>query len=441
MFTSSKHIQAVLVIKKTKIEDYKVIAKLLNIKPLSLFFYIQEIEKIFWGKNEFDIKTIIKKIKDSKEILPLLRKHQKITKPERKLYISFVLLDKRVINITQLSELLEVTRRTLSYDLEEIKRFLNFYNLKLVPHKNQGLRLEGVEKNIRRMLLGYIFKIFIERKFLPELINSYFMNFLKENNLKNILLKVNSIPKDKKNYIYYNDISLISSILAFTTNAESLPKNEFYITSEISFLIPTCAHPYLSDIANNRYYTPTNFLPKLKLYKTFFESTVNKFFKIEIDASFYQNLPIEKWLVFFVFKEIFEVNDLYYTNILTKNIPQNISSLIKKLQKQIPFITVYDGIVIYCFILDYIYKSKENYKNIFVYSNIPIPLTEVAIKRIEYIYNIKFDQVLHTKEFHALFKGNASIKYNVFSFENIDLNYKNITFKKISLSKFFNSEN
>ncbi|MGL5744682.1 MAG: helix-turn-helix domain-containing protein, partial [Cetobacterium sp.] len=174
MFTSSKHIQAVLVIKKTKIEDYKVIAKLLNIKPLSLFFYIQEIEKIFLGKNEFDIKTIIKKIKDSKEILPLLRKHQKITKPERKLYISFVLLDKRVINITQLSELLEVTRRTLSYDLEEIKRFLNFYNLKLIPHKNQGLRLEGVEKNIRRMLLGYIFKIFIERKFLPELINSYF---------------------------------------------------------------------------------------------------------------------------------------------------------------------------------------------------------------------------------------------------------------------------
>ncbi|MGL4652183.1 hypothetical protein [Cetobacterium sp.] len=441
MYVSSKHIQIGLIIKQTKIDDYKTIAKLLNINSLSLFVCIKDIEKIVWEKNEFDIKTLIIKIRESKDIIFFLKKHQKITKAERILYTTFKLLDERFINMNQIAEKLEVTRRSLNYDLESIKTSLSFYKLKLIIHKNQGLNLIGSEENIRRMHLGYIFKIFIEKKFLPKIINKQFEIFLKKNSYQKISQIINSIPIDSKNYVYYNDLILASSILAFTNKSEQLPKEKVYLTQEISLEIPTCTLNYLYDILNNKYYVPENYYSILDSYKTEFESIINNFFKIKIEPSFYKNFPIEKWLMFFIFKDIFNITDLYYTNILNRNIPQNVYSLIKKLQKQIPSINFYDGLIIHFFILDYINQTKEIYKNIFIYSNLPIPLSKVTISRIENIYNIKLDKVIHSKDLYTLFTESTSIKYNLFSFENLDFSYKNTTFKKISLSKFFESEN
>ena len=196
MYLTSKHIQVALILRKSKIVDYKILTKMLNITPSTFFSYLRDIENIILKKDEPDVKILMRYLKETSNLVYLIKSQQNITKDERVLYIIFKILKDRVINVTKLSEDLNVTRRTLNYDLDKVKLKLERYNLFLVSCRNIGLNIVGEEINIRRMLLGYILKIFIEKNFLPKIIRNEFASFLKKNNYKIIKKNIPSLEME-----------------------------------------------------------------------------------------------------------------------------------------------------------------------------------------------------------------------------------------------------
>lgn len=66
--------------------------------------------------------------------------------------IDYLLLNDDYVNLNKISELLFVSRSTLSNDMVEVKNFFKPYQLKVEDHKNKGVKLTGKEKDIRRCL-------------------------------------------------------------------------------------------------------------------------------------------------------------------------------------------------------------------------------------------------------------------------------------------------
>ena len=92
---------------------------------------------------------------------------------ERELYILMLILFKRVINQTQISEELEISRSTVKLHLKDLKTTLDKYHLSLEICHKKGLELVGKEEDIRQCLLKFLTTI-KNRK------NIFFKNILKE---------------------------------------------------------------------------------------------------------------------------------------------------------------------------------------------------------------------------------------------------------------------
>lgn len=434
MYLTSKHIQVALILRKSKIVDYKILTKMLNITPSTFFSYLRDIENIILKKDEPDVKILMKDLKEASNLVHLIKSQQNITKDERVLYIIFKILKDRVINVTKLSEDLNVTRRTLNYDLDKVKLKLERYNLFLVSCRNIGLNIVGEEINIRRMLLGYILKIFIEKNFLPKIIRNEFASFLKKNNYKFIKKNIPSLEMEVEDSFYYNELALISACLAFSCDRSEKENEICYINKNFSINILKVTEPYFKKILKYRYYEPDIYSDKLKEYEEYFKNIILKLFGFNIQNIFQKKVPIRKWLVFLLIKEIFEINDFYFLNILKNNFSEKIDLLTNKLKKKLPRITIYDGFVIYFFILNLLSIEKENSskKIIFIYENIPKILINDLVKKIEIIYSVKFNDVIRFKLLGKYLKNNQVS--SIYSLENFNVSEKNMNYIKISLS-------
>ncbi len=439
MYLNSKHMQIVLAIKKSNVDNYKILSKLLDITPSSFFSYIRDIEKIIYNKSNLDIKILIKIFKEDNNLIYKIKKFQSLTKEERIVFIIFKLLNERFINISKIAEQLNVTRRTLNYDLKKIKIKLATYNLSLDMYKNLGLVVSGDEVYIRRMFLGYIIKYFIEKEFLPKIMRDQFGAFLKQNNFKNISKATSYVESKTEDSFYYNQLILNSSILSFSSNIGNRQTIKFKITDSFEVSILENLSWYFSSILNNRCYINNFFSKKLEQYKIDLEKILSSFFDFKFDQNIYDKIPLKKWVIFLVVKEIFEIKDNYFINILIDDFPEDIFKLTSKIKNKIPATTIYEGFIIYFFIINIANLSKNeklslnNY--IFIYKNIPSSLVSVITKKLEKLYSIKFKDIV---KFNSL---KNYIKYNkptaIYSIEEFSFSSLNIKHIKVALSNFF----
>ena len=437
MYLTSKHIQVALILKKSKIDDYKILSKMLSFTPSSFFSYLRDIERIILDKNETDIKVLMKDLRETSDLIYLMKQKQYMTKDERILYIFFKLLKDRVINITKLSQELSVTRRTLNYDLERIKLKLSTYNIILVPYKNIGLMVSGDEVNIRRMFLGYIIKIFIEKLFLPKILRNEFAKFLRETNFKQLSKTLCNLNIEDDDSFYYNEVVLNSSCLAFSYSPNEFKTTKIKLTDDFSLDILDILSNYFHDILKKRYYVPNDHLSQLNEYLFSFERIINLFFNFKINKDVYKIIPIKKWLVFLLTKNTFDIKDLYFINILKNDFPSQINSLTNKLKSKIPGTSLYDGFIIYFFISNLIdAQTIPCYKNsIFVYKNIPALLVKVIVKKIETIYSIKISSSIRVKDIGNYLNSNSVS--TIYFLEDFDFKKADINFVKVSISDFF----
>lgn len=439
MYLNSKHMQIALVIKQSEVNDYKVLSKLLGITPSSFFSYIRDLEKIIYNESNIDIKILIKIFREDSNLIYKIKKVQSLTKDERIIFIIFKLLNERFINISKVAEQLNVTRRTLSYDLAKIKIKISTYNLQLDGYKNLGLVLSGDEVYIRRMFLGYIIKYFIEKDFLPKIMRTQFGAFLKQNNFKNISKATSYIESKVDDNFYYNEIILNSSIMAFSTNLIDKKIHSFKISPSFEVNILEELSDYFTEILKNRYYTLDFYPDKLNDYILNLEVILSKFFDLNFNKAIYDKVPLKKWIIFLLVKEIFEIRDNYFMNILIDDFPEKIFKLTSKIKNKIPSVTIYEGFIIYFFMINIINLSKQEKlslnKYIFVYRNIPSSLANMIIKKLEKLYSIKFKDVVKFNDLKNYVKYNTPTA--VYSIEEFDLKTLNINHIKVSLSDLF----
>lgn len=110
-----------------------------------------------------------------------------LEKKERIVYIVLKLILEGSINLTGISKELNVSRITLSTDMEFIKELIQDFDLKLVSVQWRGVFLKGEKYNLQKFSILFISKLYIEgyfssnlKKIVNPIIFDYFRNELDE---------------------------------------------------------------------------------------------------------------------------------------------------------------------------------------------------------------------------------------------------------------------
>lgn len=145
-----------------------------NIKTIKAFLKSNNLNSLVENNGIYYIKN-----KDSRLISHLIS-NEVITVEERKEYIILKLLTDNLITLNPIAEELGITRRTLNYDMADIKEFFSKKNIELVPVAGKGVTLVGKEADMRHLLSQFIEKLLIKK----GNVNKIFQKFLKVFNEK-----------------------------------------------------------------------------------------------------------------------------------------------------------------------------------------------------------------------------------------------------------------
>lgn len=124
-----------------------------DIKDINDYLKEQEITPIRFGSNGLIvIEGDIDQAGDTTDQEDLYT--YKLSKEERRMLAAAILINtKEHITLSQIADMLYVSRATIINDLDGVKRMLESGKLKVISHSNKGLRLEGLEGDKRLFLL------------------------------------------------------------------------------------------------------------------------------------------------------------------------------------------------------------------------------------------------------------------------------------------------
>lgn len=170
MNINSLHIK---IISCLTVDNYSIIelSEILNVSTFKVRRYVRDLEDLL---KESSILGIHEKLKKNLKILDEIREVQRFIPKERESFLILQFLKSNKINLTTISERILVTRRTLANDIQNLKKELEFFHLKIVSYNSYGIALEGEEKNKREFFELYFIKIFIEEKYLPKAFQEFF---------------------------------------------------------------------------------------------------------------------------------------------------------------------------------------------------------------------------------------------------------------------------
>lgn len=124
-----------------------------DIKDINDYLKEQKITPIRFGSNGLIvIEEDIDQAGDTTDQEDLYT--YKLSKEERKMLAAAILINtKEHITLSQIADMLYVSRATIINDLDGVKSMLESGKLKVISHSNKGLRLEGLEGDKRLFLL------------------------------------------------------------------------------------------------------------------------------------------------------------------------------------------------------------------------------------------------------------------------------------------------
>lgn len=191
------------------------LAEILNISEFKVKRHIKDLEYLL---EEESVENIHSKISKTPKIIEKMRRKQSFTPEERQMYVILKFLKMDTINLSQISEEIGVTRRTLTNDLIEVRDNLQNFNLDIKNQTRYGIILEGEEKEKRCFFKLYLIKIFIEQKYLPKIFDKMFEEFEELKNKYGVfkiikhIFYLTSIPKNSLAFLNVETISYISLI-------------------------------------------------------------------------------------------------------------------------------------------------------------------------------------------------------------------------------------
>lgn len=196
---SYSDLEKILHIKKRSIDN--------NINIINDFLTAYKIQGIQKVKDLFFLKPCtINKIKDILQFAPL-------SVVERKEYLLLQLFFENTVNLNDNTDKIQTTRRTLNYDLKEIKEYLESKGLKVESVSGRGIFLEGNEAIIRELFSLHLTKFLINKninhKLFTDLIEKYFQEDILEFNKNFVLRLLNSISVTLVPEDFYRIVAII----------------------------------------------------------------------------------------------------------------------------------------------------------------------------------------------------------------------------------------
>lgn len=425
------------------------IAEILNISEFKAKRYIKDLEYLF---EEETVENIHNKINKIPKIIEKLRKNQSLTPEERQMYVILKFLKADVINLSQISEEIGVTRRTLTNDLNELKESLEKFNLEIKSLTRYGITLEGKESDKRGFFNLYLIKISIEKKYLPKIFDEVFQQFeqlKKDYNIYKIVKEMFTFMNLLDNSFAFFNLELKSYIAIlrkeyqdFSTNVkieeseenkmfrEFLKGTKLYTNFEINLIIKISEEKYNGNLMK---LYPDKTIEAKKLI-TFISKSMKADIKITKD------LLTRVMIIIIVrdYKIEFNINEFYiFNNAIGKAylIPyKKISELLKEYFEELDSFDLANLTMTF---LSNIYLDTQNKiekaKDIaivynFLHRNMIVDLCEdVALKRDERRYEMI--SIFDLEEY--LKRNNPKV---IITFEDIDFSGYNIEDKLVEFN-------
>ncbi|MDX8335984.1 BglG family transcription antiterminator [Candidatus Cetobacterium colombiensis] len=219
---SYSDLEKILHIKKRSIDN--------NINTINDFLAAYKIQGIQKIKDFFFLKPCsINKIKEILEFAPL-------SVAERKDYLLLQLFFENTLNLNINTDIIQTTRRTLNYDLQDIKTYLESEGVQIESISGKGIFLKGNEAKIRELFSIYLSKYLINKhithKHFTDLIYKYInIEFIEYN--KNFVLRLlNSISVTLVPEDFYK---IVAILLVNSTREKIVPsQDEDFIAKKVN---------------------------------------------------------------------------------------------------------------------------------------------------------------------------------------------------------------
>lgn len=445
MYINSMHIKIVKLIQNYENITIEELCDTLLLNDFTLRNYLSDIKKFLKPiERSLSIQDLINKIFNNKNLIFNLRKNQVFTKQEKIDYLSFKLLISDVVNLSKLSQEIEVNRRTLNYYLIEIKEKFSYFKINISNCKN-GIFLKTANYQKSRILYLTIFKLGLEKSFLSYKFRKLIFKFIHKSNLKHS-------HKHKKMYkemcsivspIFsrYNFITFSCMYLAFhnfkgektikNLNNDHLlrykplnfEKDKYFKIMDLLKLTPLgdLQPIYLDFLFLNLFFCTYNCksLPKPILKKTLdIKPYIYDFIGSEkFDNDNYINIA-GIWVYYAFIKEHLKIFDFYHS-ITGLNLPNTlkVQETIKNIRKHIPLFSKFDLF----FIFHSLKKNQNTFKKnkIMIYDKIPKKIITHIVEDLQIIHNINIYKIIHINDFYKFDK--KDLVESVITVENLNI--------------------
>lgn len=419
MAITSRHINIYKFIKRIEKPTLKNLSICFNIKSGNLINYLREIYEILEEKKVSG-EEMLETIKRGKNILHLLKEKQSFLKKERMEYIIFYILSKKNIVISDLEKKLNISRRALNYDLEIIKNIFQEKNL-ILESNNKGVFLKGDKFLIRKELHIYIFKYFVEKKFLPKEIKKLYLEYImgiKNYKIRKQIKKLNRIISDIGTH--YSYISLLAFYIVeilennngmkikniknskefFSKISLSISENsreKIYLEFKNSFLkeLSVDSLKLFSILLKDAFCFDRNYSVEIKNKVKVLLKILEEEYQIVVENKEEFHKKICPWVAYYEAKEEYGILDCNFINISNIEFTDKMLEVFQRVRDFFPSFTIYDFIIVYFKTKELHGKKKEKKEIVFIYKNIPKVILESLLEHIESRYSIKCKRAIY----------------------------------------------
>lgn len=447
MYINSTHIKIVKLIQHHKDITLNDISKALLLNDFTTRTYLKDI-KIYISENRKNIsfQDLFSEIYMNKKLIATLRKKQEFTKQEKIDYLIFNLLTKDIVNLSQISQEIQVNKRGLNYYFSEIKNILSSHKL-IVKNNKQGIYIKGALNNKAYLQFIFTFKLFLDKYFLPRALKKDFFTYILKSDLRKTHNFKKFYPKMCKVlspivsrytfksfssiYLSYQKISG-NKIIKNLTEKELLKyKPSIFLTEDYFKIINLIKKTPLGELQSSnidllllalRHFTYS--------YKKFSKHTmdlaliIRPIFEKYMKSSNFSNTDyfncISPWIEFSFFRKAFNIFDYDYqiANLNIKNIFE-IDSTIKEIQQIVPLFTKLD-LIVSTYILHTKASQCKGKNQILVYDKIPEYIINIIVNELQVIHNIDILKAINIKNFYKNTDINSH-SYSIITLENLNI--------------------
>lgn len=385
----------------------KELAEILNVDNRKIYYSLKNIGEAI-GNPKISVEELHEEIfKNPSIVRKIIRRYQILTPDERKLFLALSFFKNEVVNQNEISKVLEVSRKTISGDIDKMKIDLKKFNLEIKSYSSMGIKLEGTEKNKRTYFRCNFLKLLMEANYLPDKVLTFYHEFneiSKENKIDKVLEQL----LEKKEFSWRTMLFLDFKVMLFIAISRKNfrkqiikeEKNEFYLNLE-NFIENSTLKVWIETL--EKYYEQKN-KEKIERTKDFLNYvTIKLGYSLNISEKL--RMIISSRIRIIEFKQQMGISQFYIFN---KNSSKDYLKIFYKLKK---------------IFRDYFNENIDSFDEVFLFQNIFKSIEKINLSEsneateMVVVYNFfpldMIQEIFKNLEKSLLYKSVRYISYNI----------------------------